>query len=437
SGGIIRRVAYAVDGLEAFSLVGAEIVTGRKIDPSELGGGEDGAWIDYHGPPGTIRAISYSQVSEGKTEAGFFRDRIVIVGPSAPSLQDVHPTSTSGDDLMSGAEIQANALSTALRGFPLQSVRQEIDLALIVLLGLIIPLASMRLSLLKVVPLAIGVAALFAVGVQLAFNAGHIVTFLHPFAALVLSTVGALGAYYTIAAFERQRTRDVFSRFVPEAVVDQVLARTDSDLRLGGVRVEGTVMFTDIRGFTTFSETNEAERVIEILNRYLSEMTDAIMENGGTLLSYLGDGILAVFGAPIEQRDHADRALATAREMLGERLSRFNEWAREQGVGDGFRMGVGLHSGPFMAGNVGSERRLEYTAIGDTCNTASRIEGMTKGTPHMLFLAESTRVALLEEPDDLLFVDEFEVRGRQGSVKIWSLADGQAATSALGRETLR
>ncbi|MGH3104218.1 MAG: CHASE2 domain-containing protein, partial [Gaiellaceae bacterium] len=113
SGGIIRRVAYAVDGLEAFSLVGAEIVTGREIDPSELGGGEDGAWIDYHGPPGTIRAISYSQVSERKTDAGFFRDRIVIVGPSAPSLQDVHPTSTSGDDLMSGAEIQANALSTA------------------------------------------------------------------------------------------------------------------------------------------------------------------------------------------------------------------------------------------------------------------------------------------------------------------------------------
>ena len=172
----------------------------------------------------------------------------------------------------------------------------------------------------------------------------------------------------------------MFSRFVPETVVDQVLARTDGDLRLGGVSLEGTVMFTDLRGFTTFAEALPPARVIECLNRYLDEMSDAILAHGGTLVSYMGDGIMAVFGAPIEQADHADRALAAAREMLDERLPTFNAWLRENELSEGFQMGIGLNSGQVMSGNVGSERRLEYTAIGDTTNTAARLEGMTKGS---------------------------------------------------------
>jgi adenylate cyclase len=143
----------------------------------------------------------------------------------------------------------------------------------------------------------------------------------------------------------------------------------------------------------------------------------------------MGDGIMAVFGAPIEADDHADQALATAREMLDERLPRFNAWLRGEGLGEGFRMGIGLNSGPVMSGNVGSERRVEYAAIGDTTNTASRVEGMTKGTPHMLFFTEATRTLLREEPDDVIFVAEFEVRGRQAQVKIWSLAEGGAGAA--------
>ena len=122
--------------------------------------------------------------------------------------------------------------------------------------------------------------------------------------------------------------------------------------------------------------------MIAVLNRYFGEMSDAVLDNGGTLVAFLGDGLIAVFGAPIECDDHADRAVAAAREMLGDRLPRFNDWAREQGYGDPFRMGIGISSGPLMSGNVGSERRLEYTAIGDTVNTASRIESLTKELGH-------------------------------------------------------
>jgi class 3 adenylate cyclase len=220
---------------------------------------------------------------------------------------------------------------------------------------------------------------------------------------------------------ERERLRGVFSRFVPEHVVDEVLERTDDDLRLGGTRDIGTVMFTDLRGFTSFSESTAPQRVIELLNEYFSEMIDAIFGQGGTLVGYNGDGILAVFGAPIPTDDHADRALAAAREMLEVRLPRFNRWLHEHGLGDGFAMGIGLNSGYFMSGNVGSPRQLEYTVHGDTVNTASRLEAMTKTTGRSILVAESTRDALLNPPHDLSFVGELDVRGRESKIRTWTL----------------
>jgi adenylate cyclase len=222
---------------------------------------------------------------------------------------------------------------------------------------------------------------------------------------------------------EREHVRDLFSRFVPEPVVDEVLRRTDEDLRLRGVRVDGTVMFSDLRAFTPFAEAMPADEVIEVLNDYLSEMSDAILDHGGTLVAYMGDGVMAVFGAPIEAQDHADHALAAAREMLRERLPRFNSWLSENGFADSFRMGIGLNSGPLMSGTVGSLRRLEYAAIGDTTNTASRLEKMTKSIPHSILIAESTRQRLRHVPDDLAFVDELEVPGKQSRIKLWTLTD--------------
>jgi adenylate cyclase len=232
---------------------------------------------------------------------------------------------------------------------------------------------------------------------------------------------------------ERERVRATFSRFVPEPVVDEVLRRTDDDLRLRGVRVDGTVMFGDLRAFTTFAEATPADDVIEVLNTYLTEMTDAILDNGGTLVAYMGDGIMAAFGAPIETDDHADRALTAAREMLYERLPRFNRWLADNGFHETFRMGIGLSSGPLMSGTVGSSRRLEYTAIGDTTNTASRLEAMTKRVPYALLVSESTRRFLRQPPDDLVFVDEVEVRGRSSKIGLWTLADRAAGDAGAER----
>jgi adenylate cyclase len=418
-GDVIRRMPYELQGLVSFPVEAATSPGDIQVDPADFD--EDGgAWIDYAGPARTIEHIPFSKVLLGRFEPGTFEGKFVVIGTTAPSLQDVHPTSTSGGDTMSGPEIQASALATVRAGQPLQSTPAAVDLVLIVAFALIAPLGALLISPLRGLLLAVVVGVVYAVVVQLGFEwEDLILSFFYPLGTLALATVGTVGVHYVTATMERQRTRDIFARFVPESVVDQVLARTDEDLRLGGTELEGTILFSDIRGFTTFSESNPADVVLEILNHYLSGMTESILTNGGTITTYIGDGIMALFGGPIPQADHADRALAAAREMLEVKLPEFNAWLSERGI-EPFRMGIGLNSGSVMAGNVGSERRLEYTAIGDTVNTAARLEGMTKGTPHQLFIADSTRAGLAD-PEPLVYVDELEVRGRVEKVKLWSV----------------
>ncbi len=421
--GVLRRLPREVGGMETFPIATAETVSGVGIDKGQMGGDE--AWIDFAGPAGVYPTVSYSKVVSGEVDPATFADKIVVVGGSDPSLKDILPTSTTDEEPMSGPEAEANGIATALAGFPLQSLPLGLDLVLIVLMGVVTPLASYRFSPLRALVIGLGVGAAYLAFAQLAFEADTIVPVLYPMLALAISLVGALAVYYVLEAVERQRVRDTFARFVPEQVVGDVLDRTDDDLRLGGRRLEVTVLFSDIRGFTTFSESREPEDVLEILNRYHEEMTEAVMEHGGTLISFIGDGIIAVFGAPIESSDHAERAVASAREMIATRLPRFNEWMRERGVGvrDGrveqFRIGIGVNSGPVMAGNLGSSKRLDYTVIGDTVNTAARLEGMTKGTPHVLFIADSTHELLTGE-GGFEFVAEMDVRGRAGGIRVWA-----------------
>jgi adenylate cyclase len=416
-GNYIRRMSYSINHLTTFPAVTAEVATGKHIRPFT-----GTKWIDYIGPAGTFHTVSFGDVYAGRIPPSFFKGKIVVIGPAAASLQDLHPTST--DASMPGAEVQANAIDTALRGFPISTVPGWVNIVLIVLFGVAVPVAALRVRPIVSIGIAVASGVVFAIVVQLAFNAGTIVSFVYPMLALVLSGVGSLAVQLVTEAFERIRTVDLFARFVPENVVDEVLKSADG-LRLGGIQREGTVVFTDLRGFTSFSEKLTPAQVIDVLNHYLSEMSEAILDNGGTLVAYMGDGIFAVFGAPLEQRDHADRALRTAREMLEVRLPRFNEWIRSQGLGEGFRMGIGLNSGYVMSGHVGSERRVEYAAVGDTTNTASRIESLTKGTAHQLLLSDATREALVEPADDLVYVDEVEIRGRVARMKLWGLNEGQ------------
>jgi adenylate cyclase len=419
--GVLRKMFFAFNGLAGFAVATVEAATAHEVSPAPLAGAGS-FWIDYRGPPGTIPAYSFSRVLHGQVPARDFRGKIVVVGAEAESLQDDHTTPTSGEELMSGPEVEANVIWTVEHGFPLRSTPAGVDILLILLMVAAPPLANRRLKPPAALGTAVGLGAIYAVIAQFVFDAGRIMPVFVPLGTLALSAIGALAVAAIFTAFERQWVHDTFSRFVPEAVVNDVLARTDENHRLGAVRCESTVLFTDLRGFTTYSESRRPDQVLECLNRYMTEMSEAIMDHGGTLVSYTGDGIIALFGAPIEQPDHADRALATAREMLFERLPRFNDWMREQRLGEGFRMGIGINTGEIMSGQVGSEQRMEYTVVGDAANTAARLEGMTKGTPHSVFIAESTKELLHSGTEGLCYVDELPVRGREATIRIWTIS---------------
>lgn len=421
SDGSVRRFPFEYNGLKSFGVVTHEVASGTVVHSSLF---ESGTLpIDFVGPPESFKSISYSKVLLGEYSPSMFRGKTVILGATAPVLQDVHTTATTNGAEMSGPEIWANVDSTLQAGVPLRNLSAWLDVVLIVLLGALAPLGSVRLAPLRAMLAAFGAAMLLTVATQVAFDNGVIVSYVYPLLALVLSTLGTLAVVYLSETIERERVHDLFARFVPPDVVAQVVARTDDNLRLGAVERDCTVLFSDLRGFTSFSETQPASRVIDVVNCYLNEMTEAIQDAGGTLISYMGDGIMALFGAPLEQPDHADRAISAAMEMIGPRLDRFNAWLSQEGHEHNFRMGVGLNSGPVMAGNIGSERRVEYTALGDTTNTASRLEGMTKGSGHMLFVAQSTRERMKNLPQSLELFGELEIRGRTEKLPVWTIPD--------------
>ncbi|MGK2877409.1 MAG: CHASE2 domain-containing protein, partial [Solirubrobacterales bacterium] len=416
--GVIRRFNRVRGGIPTLSVAAVTRATGEA--PAKENFPHGSAWINFVGRGGKVQRIPFSDVYSGRFNNNAVRGKIVVIGATNNTLQDIHPTSVS--NAMSGPEIHANSIATILNYFPMGKAPWIVALLLILLFGFAEPLLNLRLNPLSAFFICMGGGIFYVLATIYIFNLGYILPVTFPLVALALSMVATLGVNGLSAAFEKERVRNEFARFAPDSVVDQVLDEAGDGNKLGGKRVTATLLFSDLRGFTTFSEKLEPELVIATLNDYLTEMSEAILDHHGTLVSFMGDGIMAVFGAPVETNDHADKALLAAREMLG-RMHDFNERMAAADLGDGFKMGIGLNTGPVMSGNVGSERRLEYTAIGDTTNTAARLEGMTKGTPYQLYISQETRDALSEVPEDFEFVEEMAVRGREASLRVWGLVD--------------
>jgi adenylate cyclase len=428
--GVLRRMARSTDGLTTFPVAAVEAVTGRPV-PRDWFDGDGRAYVDFPGPAGTIPTYSFSRVLDGRVPASALRGRIVVVGGTAPALGDVHPTSSTGGGGMPGPEYQAAAIATLLGGeLPLRPLAWPLGALLTLLLAAVAPLTALRLGAVRTLVVSTGAAGVAAVGAYLAFRGGWIVPVATPAVALAAGTLGALAVVSAYAALERERTRTLFARFVDESVVDDVLARADEDVRLGGVRVDATVLFCDLRGSTALLEL-APEAGIEILNRFLSEMADAVLAHGGTLVGFRGDGLMALFGAPLELPGHAGHALDAAEEMAGPRLEATNAWLAGTGAAgarpEPLRMGVGLDSGEVTAGNVGSHARMEYTAIGDAANVAARVEGLTRelGRPVLLTAATRARLGPVSAAR-LEAVGEHAVRGRTAPVTLYAPPRGQS-----------
>jgi adenylate cyclase len=253
---------------------------------------------------------------------------------------------------------------------------------------------------------------------------------IYPCINLVLAYSGTAMRHYVKEEREKRHIRKTFSLYVPHSVVTEMLANPDR-LRLGGEKKELSILFSDIRGFTTLSEERPAEELVPELNNYLTHMTEVVFNHKGTLDKYIGDAIMALFGAPLPQDDHAFRACATALDMMNVLAKLQKEWRiRNLPV---FEIGIGINTGLAVIGNMGSERRFDYTAIGDNVNLASRLEGLTKQYGVSILVSESTWEAA-KDGFAAREIDTVCVKGKTEPVKIYQLLCARDRESDFGQQ---
>ncbi len=339
--------------------------------------------------PGTFPRLSFRRLldpqAETDPEVQRLKGKVVIVGSESSALLDIHLTPYARGffglkpRMMGGAELHANIVETLLTGRfprPVPSLLRVFCLVVFLAVGTIL---FLELPPWQGFGVGIAICILSTASSYLLFRVYWVLPVAGVQLGLAASYLGTLALRLTGEERERARLRQMFGRYVSDEVVEKLLG-TGRMPDLGGEGVCVTVLFADIRNFTTISEQLAPHEVLEMLNTYLSRVCEPILEQGGTVDKFIGDGIMAVFGSPVLYEDHAQRALRAALGIARE-AGDFSSWMEKRFEGRNltqFRIGIGLHLGDVVAGNVGSPRRLEYTAIGDAVNTASRIEGLTK-----------------------------------------------------------
>jgi adenylate cyclase len=340
------------------------------------------------------RHVSYADLYLDSLRAKPLRDphelagKIVLVGTSAPGLMDMRLTPL--DSNYPGVEVLATAIDNLDRGDWLRQVPRPYALPFaLALIGLIAFAFARGVSAARTGYALLGVSAVTLGAAWLALVNGTFVPVFAPLAAGWVFYLASTTLAYLDERAQRLRTAGAFKRFLDPQVVSELIGRGEIDYRARAVTREITVLFSDIRGFTTLSETAAPEEVVALLNRYFTHQVELIFKHGGTLDKFIGDGIMAFWGAPTAHPDHARRAVLAALEMS----AALDELRDELGaLGAGLDIGIGLHTGSAVVGFIGSDERLDYTAIGDTVNCASRVESTTKGISRIL-VSRTTREA--------------------------------------------
>ncbi len=401
---IVFRDDRGVAGIEGVRIGGVEIPLDQHA----------AALVPYRGPQGSFPYVSIADVLNGTADPKVLEGAIVLVGTTAPGLQDLR--STPVQHVYSGVEVHANLVA----GIIDHVVKHQpgytiaVEFALLLLISLVMTILMTLLS-----ALASTLTAILLAGSMLALNlyawSGNIVIPLAPMIALImlLFTFHMFYGFFVEARGKRQITR-MFGQYVPPELVDEMSIHPD-DLGVGGESREMTVLFSDVRGFTTISEGLNPQELTQLMNEMLTPMTRIIHRHRGTIDKYMGDAIMAFWGAPLNDPEHARNALLAGLEMLAVIPDLQRDFAAKGWPP--IRIGVGLNTGMMNVGNMGSEFRMAYTVLGDAVNLGSRLEGLTKQYGVSIMVSEFTKAKV---PDFVYReLDRVRVKGKDEPVEIF------------------
>ena len=370
----------------------------------------------YSSNPGEYENVSLVDVLEGNVPANAFDDCIVLVGAYAAGMMDAYfvPVDRSGQ--MYGVEIHANVIEAIIEGRTLENVNKIVDALISAIIIAFITFVCWNLSVVKTIIVCLGVAILKLLSGFVLFNMGYTMNVLSvPVLAVVIAIIYVAVHYYKVRTAKRSIEK-AFSKYVAPQVVEEIAKDGTYELKLGGENRDIAVMFVDIRGFTSLSESLSPEKVVDILNGYLELTTRCIFRHGGTLDKFVGDATMAVFNSPFDTEDYIYKAILTAWDIVqgGNKIER--EFTERYGKNVAF--GVGVNCGPAVVGNIGCDFRMDYTAIGDTVNTAARLEANAPGGN--VYISQAVRDAL----GDRITVEdvgEIPLKGKSNGVFVYTV----------------
>lgn len=383
--------------------------------------------LNFRGPPGTFPTVSAVDVVEGRVAAEALRGKIALVGVTYFGHDTTRTPFGGGSP---GVELHATAIDTILAGDAIQRVSALFEALACLLSGLLVAsLFAARLG-----PLW-RIAGIFVIVAGDVVSAWSLFTRMHlwhglvwPLGTTLVVAATLLAIAYVGEAVQRVRLRRSFAHYVGADALEEMLADPQM-LDLGGARRELTVLFSDIRDFTSLSERLSPEELVQLLNVYLTPMTEAVLLRGGYLDKYIGDAVMAVYGAPVPKPNHATLALSTAVAMSAA-LAKLQPQLAERGIE--LRIGVGVNTGEMVVGNMGSRERFDYTVVGDAVNLASRLEGLTKVYGVFCLVGPMTRA---QAPEGYRFreLDLVRVKGKEQPVAMFELLSGPDAVVTLRR----
>jgi adenylate cyclase len=402
---MVKVVIYGVEGIQM----------GKQFIPTDEYGR---ILVNYLGPPKTFPYVSITDILHNKYQKGIFKKKIVLVGATAEGIYDARNTPFS--TVHPGIEIHANIINSILKNDFLKIPKKAnvYSLLAIMVFGGLVGFVLPRLNAVKGAIFALGLFSGFIfLSCWLFTQFGVWLNMVYPILAFLIAYISITVFHYFTEERQRKEIKSAFSRYAPSNVVNEISHNPDK-LKLGGEEREISVLFCDLAGFTKYSEIYEPNAMIQIISEYFNEMTEQVFAFEGLLKEYVGDELMAIFGAPLEQKDHAKRACLTALAMRDRLRVLRPIW---EGKGrPSLRARTGVNSGTMLVGNVGSKYRFSYGALGDNVNLGSRLEGINKIYGTETLIGENT-AKLVEGSFLLREIDFVRVKGKEKPVRIYEL----------------